>query len=149
MPIVAPYTPTAVPRSRPGDGEHYRPADALDGAGDVEEGRIGRKTRSQRGDREDRQPGGEHAPAAEPVGEHAGGQHECGERQRVRVDHPLEVGEACAEVVADRRQRGVHHRDVEQQHERRDADREQRPPLAVHIYVSYGVRLHCELQFVR
>ena len=38
-------------------------------------------------------------PAAEAVGERAGGQHEGGERQRVGVDHPLQVGEAAAEVL--------------------------------------------------
>jgi hypothetical protein len=44
----------------------------------------------------------------------------------------LKVGEAAAEVALDRRQRRVHHRDVEQQHEGRDAHRPERPPLAMH-----------------
>ena len=35
----------------------------------------------------------EHAPAAEEVGERAGGEQQRGEREGVGVDHPLQVGE--------------------------------------------------------
>ena len=65
--------------------------------------------------------------ASEPGGEHARGQ-----RERVRIDDPLEIRERRVEGALDRRQRDVHDRDVEQQHEGRDADRDQRPPLPVH-----------------
>ena len=114
------------------DGEHDRAADSLERARDVEEGRVRRERAEQRGRREDRQADHEDAAAAEPVGERAGGEDEGRERERVGVDHPLEVGEARAEVLLDRRQGGVHHGDVEQQHERGHADREQGPPLALH-----------------
>src|SRR3954447_846944 len=43
-------------------------------------------------------------------------------RESVGVDHPLHVAEAGPEVVADRRERHVDDRDVEQQHERRHRD---------------------------
>ncbi len=98
-----------------GDGEHDRAADALQGAGEVEEGRVGRERAEQRGEREDPQPDREDAAAAEAVGERAGGEHERGERERVGVDHPLQVGEAAAEVLLDRRQRRVDDGDVEQE----------------------------------
>ena len=71
----------------------------------------------------------EDAPAADAVGERAGGQQQRGERQRVGVDHPLQVGEVRVQVALDRRQRDVHDRDVEQEHEGRRADGDQRPPL--------------------
>jgi hypothetical protein len=119
------------------DREHDRAADALHGTGQVEERRIGREPGQQRRDGEHDEADREHAPAPEPVGERPGGEHERGERQRVGVDDPLQVGEARAEVVADRRQRRVDHGDVEQEHEHRDADRQQRPPPA-------GVCSHAE-----
>ena len=53
----------------------------------------------------------------------AGGEHARRERQRVGVDHPLQLGERRVERALDRRQRDVHDRDVEQQHE----DRRRRP----------------------
>src|SRR6185312_14573663 len=49
--------------------------------------------------------------AAEPVGERPRGQHQGGEREGVGVDHPLQVGEAAAEVLLDLRQGSVHDRD--------------------------------------
>ncbi len=44
------------------------------------------------------------------------------------IDHPLQVGEAATEPAVDRRQRDLHDVDVDEQHERRAADRDQRPP---------------------
>ena len=64
------------------------------------------------------------------VGERAGGQDQRRERDRVRVDDPLQPGQARAEPALDARQRDVHDRDVDQQHERRHADGEQRPAAA-------------------
>src|ERR1700761_4112587 len=48
---------------------------------------------------EDRRARDEDAAAAEPVGERARGEDERGERQRVGVDDPLQVGAAAAEVL--------------------------------------------------
>jgi hypothetical protein len=113
-------------------GEHHRPADALERPRQAEEGRIGRQGAQQRGEREDRQAGAEHATAPEAVGQRAGCQDERAQRQRVRVDHPLQVREARPEIGTDRRQRHVDHGDVEKQHEGRHRDGEQGPPLALH-----------------
>jgi hypothetical protein len=69
----------------------------------------------------------------EAVGERARHEHQGGQRERVGVDHPLQVGEAGAKILADRRQRHVDDRDVEQKHEGRHRDGDQGPPLAFHL----------------
>ena len=71
-------------------------------------------------------------PAPEAVGERAGRQLERGERERVGVDHPLQVGQRGVQRLLDVRQRDVHDRDVEQEHEGADGDGDQGPPLAFH-----------------
>ena len=59
----------------------------------------------------------EHAPAAEQVRGAPAEHQEAGERERVGVDDPLEAGGREAEPVADRRQRDVDDRHVEDDHE--------------------------------
>ena len=110
-------------------GEHHRPADALQPAREVEHERRGREPAQRGGGREHREADEEHAAAADPVGDRAGREQERRERQRVGVDHPLEVLERGAEVALDVRQRDVHDSDVDQEHERRDADGDEGPPL--------------------
>jgi hypothetical protein len=104
----------------------------------VEHQRRFRQPADQRRGREHAQADHEHEPAAEPVGQRAAGQQQPGETERIGVDHPLQVGEAGVERALDVRQRGVDDRDVEQQHERRDADRKQCPPLLLHGGREYG-----------
>ena len=87
----------------------------------AEEGRNG----------EDHDPDDEDPPPAHEVGELAAGQHQRGEAQRVAGDDPFELGETDAEVPLDRRDRDVHHRVVEHDHEEPERDRAERPPLAV------------------
>ena len=60
-----------------------------------------------------------------------GGEQEGGQRQRVGVDHPLEIREGRVQRALDVGQGHVDHRDVEQQHEDGGADRDQGPPLAI------------------
>ena len=67
--------------------------------------------------------------AAEAVGQRAGRDDRRRERERVRVDDPLQPRQAGVEVGGDRRQRGVDHRDVEHEHGRGRADHGQRPAL--------------------
>ena len=67
--------------------------------------------------REDRHAGDEHRPATEEVGEAPAEQQEAAEREAVADDHPLQIGLAGAEVGLDRRQRDVHDRQVEDDHE--------------------------------
>ena len=113
-------------------GEHHRPADALDAAEEVELERARGQPAGGRGDGEDDEADGEHEPAPEQVRERARGQQEGGERERVGVDHPLQVLEARVQRALDVGQRDVDDRDVQEQHEDRHADGDQGPPLALH-----------------
>ena len=65
----------------------------------------------------------EHPAAAEDVAEPAAGDEQHGEGERVRVDRPLERGQRGVEVVLDRRQRDVHDRVVQHDHEQGEAHR--------------------------
>jgi hypothetical protein len=121
--------------------EHRRTADALQRAREVQRRRARRQAAQQRGDGEEAQAGDEHRPPAEAVGQRSGRQQECGERQRIGVDDPLQVLERRAEVLLDVGQRDVDDRHVEQQHERRDADGAERPP-AVRVGGGGGLGAH-------
>ena len=84
-------------------GEHRRRADALGTAGEVERNSGGRGSARGREQREREQARGKDGAPAEPVGERAGGEQRRGEREGVGVDHPLQLGKARVEVVADDR----------------------------------------------
>src|SRR5437763_6535289 len=73
----------------------------------------------------------EQDPPAESVGESSSSQDQRRERERVGVDDPLEPGQVGGEPTLDARQRDVHDRDVEQQHEGRHTDGDQRPAAGV------------------
>ena len=62
-----------------------------------------------------------------PVGERARGEDQRGKAERIGVDDPLQAGQAGVEALLHVRQRDDHDRDVEEQHERRQADGEERP----------------------
>ena len=115
---------------RQGGRRHHGAAEPLDRARGGQHALARRQAAGQRGGREEQQPGHEHAPAAEQVGGAAAEEQEAGEGQRVGVDHPLQVDGREAEVVADRRQRDVDDRDVEDDHELREAGQGQDPALA-------------------
>jgi hypothetical protein len=66
-------------------------------------------------------------PPPVPVGERPGREDQRGERQCIGVDDPLQPGQPRAQARLNPWQRDVHDRDVEQQHERRDADGDARP----------------------
>ncbi len=74
-----------------------------------------------------------HQLAAVAVGEHARRQQQRGERQRVGVKRPLHVAEARVQPRLDRRLRHDDDGHVEQQHEHPRADRDEGPPLLVHL----------------
>src|SRR4029079_2086642 len=116
---------------REGGGVHERGAGSLDDAGADQPAGARRETAEERRDREDHEPDDEDPPPPEHVGEFAAGQHEDAERERVAVEDPLELGDADAQVALDRRQRHVHDRVVEHDHEQAEGDRSQRPPLPV------------------
>jgi len=126
-------------------GEH-RGAHALERAGADEE-LDARRGRAQHGGT--REPGDadeEHAAPTEPVTQRAAEKQEAGERQRVRVDHPLQARQTRVEVLADRRQRDVHDGRVEDDHQLGDRDEYQRgPPL----WIGLELRLELGLDHVR
>jgi hypothetical protein len=84
----------------------------------------------QRREAEDRDAGEEQPAAPEQVTGAAAEQQEAAEHERIAVDHPLQVRGAEPEVGLDRRQRDVHHRRVEDDHELREADDDEDEPAA-------------------
>ena len=117
------------------DGERRRVhecrADALHRARSDQEACARGEPARERGEREDREPDDEDAAAAVEVRELAAGDQERGERERVGDHDPLELRDRDVEVALHRRQRHVHHRVVEHDHEEAERDRRQRHPLAV------------------
>ena len=74
------------------------------------------------------QPGQERHLAAEQVGQPAAEQQQAAERQGVGGDHPLPVHGREVQRPLRRRQRDVHHREVQDHHELRQADHAQDQP---------------------
>ena len=147
---MAPQMPNAVPRSRPWNSCESSASDVANmiappipcaAAREDQEQRIVGEPAERRGEREQRRSRSRrracrpNRSATDP-----GRQDARRERERVGVDHPLQLGERRVQRPLDRGQRDVHDRDVEQQHEDRDADRDQRPPLAVHGGDDRGAR---------
>jgi hypothetical protein len=112
--------------------EHRGATDPLEAPREVEEGRVGSQAAEQRSEREHPDADHEQPPPPEAIGERAHGQREGGEEQRVGVHDPLQPSEIGVEVPLDVGKRDVDDGDVQQQHERRQADREQTPPLTFH-----------------
>jgi hypothetical protein len=71
-----------------------------------------------RGDHEERRAGQQDAAAAQEVGGAAAEQHEAAIGQQVPAEHPLQVLHGEAEVAADRRQRDVDDRRIDEIEER-------------------------------
>ena len=82
----------------------------------------------ERGGREEDEAGEEHALAADQVAGAAAEQQEAAEQERVGVDDPLQARLGDPEVGLDRRQRDVHDRRVEHDHELREADEDEDEP---------------------
>jgi hypothetical protein len=81
-----------------------------------------RERAQQRAEAEEGGAGEEHAPAPEQVGEPPAEQQKAAKGDRVRVHDPLQPGRAEVQPIANRRQRDVHDRDVEDHHELREAE---------------------------
>jgi len=121
--------PERLGQQRQRHSEHDRPADALQRPGELEHESAARQAAHQRrGGEYDQADDVEQAPSVH-VGQAAGRQQEGGQAQRVGVHDPLQAGEARVQRTLDVRQRDVHDRDVQQQHEGAEAYGDQRPPL--------------------
>jgi hypothetical protein len=103
------------------------------------------EARRRGGQREDDDTEEEHAAAPEDVPETAAGRQQHREGERVAVDDPFQAGERGAEVALDRRQRHVHDRVVEHDHEQREAHRAERPPLAVLVGDQVAIASHLSM----
>ena len=117
-------------------GEHAGSAHALEAAAEVEDRRALGQPAQQRGHGENHEPDGEDPAAAEPVAKRSEHQQERCEGERVGVHHPLEARQARVQIGLYRGERDVHDRHVHEEHERGNADRDERPPLAFHRYWS-------------
>ena len=110
-------------------GRDQRGAEALHGAGDDQPQLALGEAAGQRGDREEDEARDEHAPPAEQVGQAAAEQQEAAEDQGVGVDDPGQVVLGEVEVLADRRQRDVDDRRVEDDDELGGREKGERQPL--------------------
>jgi len=99
----------------------------LDGAGDDAGQRPVREPARHRGDRENRDPRGEEAPATQTIAERAAHEHERGEKQRVRLDDPLREVHGDAELPLHHWQRDIDDSAVEKRHARPEYRHHQSP----------------------
>jgi hypothetical protein len=107
-------------------------ADALEEAGADQRSLTWGDATEERRDRERDESGEKHALAADEVADAAGQEQQAAEADEEGVDDPGQVALAEVKVLLDRGQRDVHDRDVEHDHELRQADDGERgPPAAV------------------
>ena len=118
------------------DRRDDRAADALHGARRDQHPLRRREPAGERREREERDPEQEQPAMAVEVAEPAAEQQEAAEGQQVGVDDPRERGLREAEVVPDRRQRDVHDRRVEHDHQVAEAEDDQRDRAALSMLMS-------------
>ena len=106
---------------------HDRAADALQRAGRDQQAHVGRQRRSGRGDGEQDDPEDEHAAAPEAVAERGAGQQQHRIGKDVGVDDPLERLDRRVQVAVDAGQRDADDEVVQDDHEKADRDKHQRP----------------------
>ena len=155
--IATPATPDQRPiatRSLARVGEHVREdrqrgghdqrgADAHHRASSDERADVGGERGRRRRQAEDHQPGGERTLATEAVTERPRGEQEAGEHERVRIDDPLELAHAGAQVADEGGQGDVDDRVVDDDHEEAHAEHRERPPtvaLGTQLAVALGTR---------
>jgi hypothetical protein len=97
--------------------QHHGRAEPLHRAGGDQLGHVGGERARRRGEREQRQTTVEDEAAAEAVAEGGGGDDAGGEGDAVRVDRPLQRGDADMQVALHSRQRRYHDQRIENDHE--------------------------------
>jgi hypothetical protein len=116
------------------DGQDHRGlgggADALKEAGTHQRFRTGCDPAQDRCDREGDKAGEEHALSTDEVADPAREQEQAAEGDEEGVDDPGQVALAEVKVPLDRGQGDVHDRDVEDDHQLRQADDSERGPAA-------------------
>ena len=121
------------------DRRDDRPAEPLDGPRrDQELLRAGEPARD-RSDREQRDPDQEHAPVPVEVAEPPAEEQEAAEGEQVGVDDPRERRLGEPEIGPDRRQRDVHDRRVEDDHQSAGAEDEECEPTVSGVHGGHRV----------
>ena len=118
-------------------GQDERRSEALQRAGRDQQAAAHGEGAGERADGEDDEAEHEDPAAPEDVRELAGRKQQHGERERIGVDGPLELGEPDPELCLDRRQRDVHDRQVDVDHEQREREHRQRPPAPAALEDRY------------
>ena len=113
-----------------GGGRHQGREGALERARSEQQLLVGRKTAQGRGAGKPDQADDEGAFPAGVVGDPPTEQQQCAEGQGVGRDHPLPVGVADVEVRLCRWKGDVHDRRIEDDHQLRGREDDQRPPSA-------------------
>lgn len=135
IPAMAPHSPSARDRARGSgyatwssnsDDGTSTAARALDGPRRNQHAERWRQAAGRRRRAEGHQPGGEHPPPAQPLGERAAGDQQGGEGQGVGVHHLLQPGDPAVQAAPDGRQRHIGHRRVQDDHEVAGTDQGQR-----------------------
>ena len=110
-------------------GRDHRGAEPLQRARADQRGLAPGEPGEERRSREDDQPGDEHAPTADDVGDPPAEQEEASEEERVGAHDPLEALPREPEVGLDGRKGDVHDRDVEHDHELHAEEQSECEPL--------------------
>jgi hypothetical protein len=121
-----------VTEDRERDGVDRGGAETLQHARPDQHADVRRERGRDRGSRERDQPSEVDALAPERVAEPAGDDDCAGERQRIAVDHPLELGEGRAEIALHVGEPQVDDREVEVDREQRQRHRQQHPGAPRH-----------------
>ena len=149
-PPTAPQTPSAMLRSRPSAkvvdridsaaGEMIAAPSPCRARAPISDCSDQASPASSEASGEDDHAHEEDATSSQQVGGAAAEEQQAAEDQRVGADHPLQVLLGEPEVDLDRRQRDVHDRDVQDDHELDHAQQRQRQPLSSfrghHLVVS-------------
>ncbi|KAH0442338.1 hypothetical protein KCU90_g1839, partial [Aureobasidium melanogenum] len=110
-----------------------RTAQALHGTRAYQQDLRVRHAASERGQREQRDAAEKKLAVAVQIAEPPAQQQAAAEREHVRIDHPHQRGLAKTEVGCDRRQRNVHDRRIEHDHEHAEAQNDQCQPALVAV----------------
>ena len=129
-------------QDRQGRGRQQRGAEPLAGASGEQRRGTARERGGQRGGDEHAETGQEHAPAAQEVSGASAEEQQASEDERVARDGPADIAAGDAEALGDVRHGDVDGRDVEDDHQLRDAEQEEQllepshPPTGVSGVVS-------------
>jgi hypothetical protein len=114
--------------SRQGGGREQRAEHALQSPGGDQHAEVGSRTAERRSRGEAEQADHEGPLAAEEIGQAAAEEEQRAEGERVGRDDPLAVAVGEAEVGLSRRERDVHDRRVEHDHQLSEGDGREGPP---------------------